>query len=546
MKEAAEEDDIAEAADGTSAGLLTSFLWVLNTVLGNDSAGAADAPDGSDATADLPYAFASTMMTGFGQSLLKEAARPSLPLADDEDIDIGAVALGLLSGKHEPTLAAASKEQHGSSPAPLPQEKAAGGSKDKQVRPVVGGLHRAALMGELSLVKAYVENDPDTMHAACPITGETPLAYALRGGVGSLKCYHYLLLQGAPATDPLALPVLGAEMEVFDVAQCGLASRLAYEAVLLQPVPIDDVVASSTERLMEVATEVADMIIQVVDADRLLPSGSPGCGAGSTASERWLPLVYESLLREATHSFSSTMAPSLSVNGAAASGPTSVLRASGAFLHCGLCNHSCLPNATRFDFVDDEEEPLPRRTRIQLRALHDLPAGSEVLISYFPLDTPFLDRRDRLTCEYLFQCSCTRCTVDRRIMIEEADIVDMFEEAEAEDEDGDEDKDELAPEFLCDMFLMRYLCPDETCSGTLAPSTAQEKGFSTDGCEGGGSGSSAAFASINGACEMTCNTCTHVRSAAEWDRSVREMASATSKMTADNVKASGMDLNDMD
>ena len=90
-------------------------------------------------------------------------------------------------------------------------------------------------------------------------------------------------------------------------------------------------------------------------------------------------------------------------------------------------------------------------------ALHPLPAGSEVHISYMPLGDEYRPRRKRLLDEYGFECDCARCRV------------------EAADE-----MDEPTPEGLGDvdltyvsLFILKHVCPD--CLGTLAPE-AQKRG----------------------------------------------------------------------
>ena len=128
-----------------------------------------------------------------------------------------------------------------------------------------------------------------------------------------------------------------------------------------------------------------------------------------------------------------------------------------------MCNHSCLPSAARFDGLDTADlskhpvlavplspsvcagplaeaaaaaaaaaptppsdgandtqlaaaaPPLhrpPYSLATQFVALHALPAGSEVTISYMPLGDPLADRRQRLREEYSFACDCARCAVE--------------------------------------------------------------------------------------------------------------------------------------
>jgi hypothetical protein len=168
------------------------------------------------------------------------------------------------------------------------------------------------------------------------------------------------------------------------------------------------------------------------------------------------------------------------------------VRGYGCYPMLAFCNHSCLPTAARFDALDDTDpenlNPVlaaslpaaacggalasavaeeggdtaallrpPFSLTTRLVALHALPAGSEVSISYMPLGDPLILRSERLEDEYGFECDCTRCVVER-----------------AEEEEGLDGDDEVA---LADtgevdvtyisLFILKHVCG--ACLGTMAP-----------------------------------------------------------------------------
>lgn len=90
------------------------------------------------------------------------------------------------------------------------------------------------------------------------------------------------------------------------------------------------------------------------------------------------------------------------------------MRGTGIYPQASMINHDCLPNLARFDAFDSGEVPpsagLPS-TRLQLRALHDIPAGEELTLSYFPLFWPWEERQQACQQQYGFTCTCLRCQV---------------------------------------------------------------------------------------------------------------------------------------
>ncbi|KAK2080543.1 hypothetical protein QBZ16_000396 [Prototheca wickerhamii] len=112
----------------------------------------------------------------------------------------------------------------------------------------------------------------------------------------------------------------------------------------------------------------------------------------------------------------------------------SVLLATGSRL-----NHECLPNVARLDAFDDGA-PGAGLKHVAFKALHAIPAGEELTQSYFPLHWDLEERQER--------------------------AVEAGAEARPEDCGG-------ADEGYVGMFLLKYSCPNDACSGTLVPVSAR-------------------------------------------------------------------------
>ncbi|KAG2582314.1 hypothetical protein PVAP13_6KG100335 [Panicum virgatum] len=150
-------------------------------------------------------------------------------------------------------------------------------------------------------------------------------------------------------------------------------------------------------------------------------------------------------------------------------------RAYAVYPRASLLNHDCLPNACHFDYPD---RPGPGNTDIVVRALHDIPEGREVCISYFAANWRYADRQRRLLEDYGFRCECDRCQVESQWKDDDDDNNgdDAMEEEGEEDgadggddgmeEEGDADGDDDFPHAY---FFVRYLCDSEGCWGMLAP-----------------------------------------------------------------------------
>ncbi|KAL3631847.1 hypothetical protein CASFOL_024831 [Castilleja foliolosa] len=166
------------------------------------------------------------------------------------------------------------------------------------------------------------------------------------------------------------------------------------------------------------------------------------------------------------------------------------VRAYGIYPRASFFNHDCLPNACRFDYVDSASNLT--NTDIFVRVLHDVPAGREICLSYFPVNIKYSERQKRLKEDYGFTCVCDRCNV-------ESTWSDHEDEMDGEDDDDDEDMDEDDGDVDGDVeetvnggvvdeenddfphayFFFKYMCGTEKCGGTLAPLPPSDVGPST-------------------------------------------------------------------
>jgi len=151
------------------------------------------------------------------------------------------------------------------------------------------------------------------------------------------------------------------------------------------------------------------------------------------------------------------------------------VRAYAIYAQASFFNHDCLPNACRFEYVD---KPGDYNTDIIIRALHDIPEGSEICLSYFPVNWRYSDRQKRLLEDYGFPCKCDRCRIEEawsdKDSMDEEDIVaeNEMEEEETEMQEADanrEDVNEPKDDFPHAYFFVKYLCHVENCGGTMAP-----------------------------------------------------------------------------
>ncbi|KAL8043126.1 hypothetical protein ABFX02_09G097500 [Erythranthe guttata] len=152
------------------------------------------------------------------------------------------------------------------------------------------------------------------------------------------------------------------------------------------------------------------------------------------------------------------------------------VRAYGVYPRASFFNHDCLPNACRFDYVDSV--PDLSNTSIVVRVIHDLPAGREICLSYFPVNLKYSERQVRLKEDYGFVCDCDRCKVEANWSDNEEEMDQEDDDMDGDDMTGDddnmdgEDDDVMAKEnddFPHAYFFVRYMCGRDNCGGTLAP-----------------------------------------------------------------------------
>jgi hypothetical protein len=125
-------------------------------------------------------------------------------------------------------------------------------------------------------------------------------------------------------------------------------------------------------------------------------------------------------------------------------------------------------------------------------------SGEEVLQSYFPLTWGYLERQERCREQYGFRCACPRCDEEARWESELSGSDEDMVPAAPGSQNLNENKnieDSSIDESYIFVFLLRHVCPDEDCGGTLAP---------VSGCESGPGR------------KYECNLCGRLRSEAEF------------------------------
>uniref|UniRef100_A0A8C5H541 Protein-lysine N-trimethyltransferase SMYD5 n=1 Tax=Gouania willdenowi TaxID=441366 RepID=A0A8C5H541_GOUWI len=111
---------------------------------------------------------------------------------------------------------------------------------------------------------------------------------------------------------------------------------------------------------------------------------------------------------------------------------------SGLFLLQSSCNHSCIPNAEA-SFPDNN-------FLLHLNALSDISPGEEICISYLDCcqrDRSRHSRQKTLRENYLFTCSCPKCTSQ----MDELDVTSEEEEEEEAEAEGETEGDEMEDEM---------------------------------------------------------------------------------------------------
>lgn len=127
------------------------------------------------------------------------------------------------------------------------------------------------------------------------------------------------------------------------------------------------------------------------------------------------------------------------------------IRGTAIYSEASRLNHECLPSVARYENIDRRDVTEPGRNLwMEFRALFDIPAGEEVTQSYFPLEWELEDRQMRCREVYGFACACPRCCCESH-----GEIVNP--------------NNENVDEGYVSIFLIKYLCPDPDCEGTMVP-----------------------------------------------------------------------------
>ncbi|KAJ9507575.1 hypothetical protein QJQ45_019243 [Haematococcus lacustris] len=135
---------------------------------------------------------------------------------------------------------------------------------------------------------------------------------------------------------------------------------------------------------------------------------------------------------------------------------TRPLRGSALYGLASLLNHECNPNVARFDNFD---APGQQNTLMVFKAMHDLPAGTEVLQSYCPIGWDYADRQAHCREVYGFTCSCQRCQLEASWDDGgAAPTIDMQAESDEQWETTEGSETELGPGDV-DMADVQQSCP---------------------------------------------------------------------------------------
>ncbi|KAK4252658.1 hypothetical protein QN277_014403 [Acacia crassicarpa] len=130
-------------------------------------------------------------------------------------------------------------------------------------------------------------------------------------------------------------------------------------------------------------------------------------------------------------------------------GPQRSIKAYAIYPTATFFNHDCLPNACRFDYVEDGVPGDEHNTDIVFRMIEDVAEGGEVCISYFRINRDYSTRKRILMEDYGFVCGCERCKIEANWVVD--------------------DGDQSSSDFPHEWFLKKYVCEKKNCSGTLAP-----------------------------------------------------------------------------
>jgi SET and MYND domain-containing protein len=163
-----------------------------------------------------------------------------------------------------------------------------------------------------------------------------------------------------------------------------------------------------------------------------------------------------------------------------------MIRGFGIYPGLSYCNHSCLPNSIRWDHADSPETSMSphQRRMMEYRALHNIPVGSEILHSYVPIGWDLIERQYYLQSMFGFKCLCPRCILE---------ISDYDSTNENELIGLSYDPHEVSAKLTgvlesgidmnyVEAFLLRHLCSNESCTGTLTPAVSDSNIYICNVC----------------------------------------------------------------
>lgn len=165
------------------------------------------------------------------------------------------------------------------------------------------------------------------------------------------------------------------------------------------------------------------------------------------------------------------------------------IRGFSSFPQLALFNHSCLPTVARWDRDGTHGE---EKLTACYRALYDLPAGTEITLSYVPLEWNFRERQDYLFEEYGFRCDCDRCLIESQyesddgintnnnndLDMDSMEYQEAMESMEIEKASktnafgpaATSTKSAAVDDTYVGLYLCRHMCTTDDCTGTLTPS----------------------------------------------------------------------------
>lgn len=163
-----------------------------------------------------------------------------------------------------------------------------------------------------------------------------------------------------------------------------------------------------------------------------------------------------------------------------------IIRGFGVYPLLGFTNHSCMPNCIRWDNIDSSCENMSpeERTTMYFRSLYALSRGTELLQSYVPLGWDYADRHSYLQEMFGFECSCRRCFIEGKLHEHELELQKSRGKLKKTSAVGGSSHSKsssgsLAPSPLNEseqeeykiiqLFLLRHMCTQANCTGTLTP-----------------------------------------------------------------------------